>query len=248
MGLFSKIFGEKNESESTLSLGYTTELHNHLIPTIDDGVKTFDESLEVINALCQLGIKRIITTPHIKSDIFPNTEEKIISAAEEFKMQLAQHSKIQLEASAEYFLDEKFVQKIQSEKKLLSFGEGHILFETSHVFQSPFFGEVVFLLKSQGYVPIFAHPERYQYTFADFSMLEKMYESGVYFQMNINSLGGYYGKEPQKNAERLVESGMVDFVGTDAHGMRHITILEKSIQTKSYQKLLASDRILNDTI
>ncbi len=250
MELFSSLFNKKSsENKPTVALGYTTELHNHLLPSIDDGVGSIEESLQAIGSLASLGIKKIITTPHIKADIYNNTQEIIGTKLAELQSAVKKNNlEVTIEAAAEYYLDESFMRQVKGGKKLLSFGANYILFETSHVDESHFFIETVFELRMQGYKPIFAHPERYHYGFNNFSILERIYDTGVFFQLNINSLQGYYGKDQQKQAKILIEKGMVDFVGTDAHGMRHINILEKSIATKEYQKLMASGKIMNDKL
>ncbi|MFN0049727.1 MAG: tyrosine-protein phosphatase [Cytophagales bacterium] len=250
MDLFSSLFSPKqNENKPSSQLGYATELHNHLLPAIDDGVQSIEESMQVIGALYSFGIRKIISTPHIKFEVFNNTPAIIAAKLEEVKTALAARNiAIEIQAAAEYFLDEILLDKIKSNEALLTFGDKHILFETSHVDACPFLTEAVFNLKLQGYKPIFAHPERYQYGFFDFSILERIFDSGVLFQLNINSLNGYYGKEPQRQAKLLIERGMVDFVGTDAHGMRHIETLPKSIAMREYQNLLATGKILNNQL
>jgi len=249
MGILSLFHKKTRDNNATPSLGYHVEFHNHLLPGIDDGVGSIEESLGVIRALANLGIKKIITTPHIKADIFNNTPEIIEAKTNELNLALLDNNiDVSVLGAAEYYLDESFVGKIKTNRPLLSFGDQYILFETSHVEASPFFIEVVFLLRLQGYKPIFAHPERYQYAFSDFSILENLYNTGVFFQLNINSLSGYYGKSQQSQAKLLIEKGMIDFVGTDAHGMRHIDILAKSIETKSYHFLLDAGKIMNNTL
>lgn len=247
MNLFSALFPASQSGDSkSVQFGYSTEFHNHLLPGIDDGVDTVEESIEIIKKLYQGGIRKIITTPHIKTEIYNNTPEIILGKLAEVKAELKSRGiDIAFEAAAEYFIDETFLNKVKKEEPILTFGGKYLLMETSHSEASVLLTETVFQLKLQGYKPIFAHPERYQYAFHDFSLLERLYDSGLYFQLNINSIIGYYGKEPQRQAKLLIEKGMVDFVGSDTHGMAHVEMLQKSVATKEFQTLLAKGKLMN---
>lgn len=245
MGLLDKF---KKAENRTADYFFKTDLHSHLIPGVDDGVKSWDEAKQILQQLHEWGVENIVTTPHIKSDIFPNEEEKLISYFNELKAVAVQtYPQMKVAIAAEYYLDETFIEKLNKNKSILTFGDNYVLFETSHSIESPFFTEIVFEMRNRGYKPILAHPERYAYCFGHKSKLEKMYGTDVFFQLNINSLSGYYGEQPQKMAEWLIEQKMVDFVGTDCHGVRHLPHLEKGLASKSYQKLLSLP-ILNHSI
>ena len=99
--------------------------------------------------------------------------------------------------------------------------------------------ETVFELQAQGYQPVLAHPERYTYWYGRFEQLMKLRRDyGVLMQLNINSITGYYSPAAQKVAEQLIDGGLVDFVGTDAHHPRHIQMLRRSTQLPYLRKLL----------
>ena len=246
MGLFSKILNFS--SEEKVKYGLTTDLHSHFLPGIDDGVKSFEEAIEVIKGFHALGVKKIITTPHIMGDFYKNTPEIINGKRDELRKILKeQNIEVQLEAAAEYYLDEFFLNMIQSKAPLLTFGDKYILVETSYMNASNFFHDVVFALKTDGYKPILAHPERYVYLYDDFDEFVALYQTGVFFQININSLSGYYSKESKFFAERLIDEKMVDFIGSDCHGIRHLEPLRKSISTKYYEKLL-NLKLLNNEL
>lgn len=217
----------------------TTELHSHLIPGIDDGVKTLEESVDVIRVLHQMGYRKIITTPHIMGDYYQNSAANILPLLTKVRDELrAQQIDIELHAAAEYMVDDVFMQKVDS-GNLLTFGNNHVLIEMPFMEASPNIQEVLFALNLNGYKPVLAHPERYMYYAAQPSKYDALWDSEVLFQLNINSLVGYYSPAAQKAAEYLIRKKMVSMVGSDCHGMRHIPALEKSLQHDLYRDVCA---------
>ncbi|MFM9027629.1 MAG: tyrosine-protein phosphatase [Bacteroidota bacterium] len=252
MGIFSGIF--KGRSTSPVSptqsdFSYLkTDVHSHLIPGIDDGVKTLEESIEMLTGLVSLGFTKAITTPHIMSDCYRNTPEIIMNGLEKVKNGILEAGlPIMVEAAAEYYLDHGFIETLSSKKPLLTFGGKHVLFEVSYINPPDSINETVFELRMQGYQPVLAHPERYPYWYGDFGMFEKLREQGVMFQLNSNSLCGYYGPPAKKCAEKMIELGMIDFMGSDMHGIRHLEALKRTVHEKYYWKL-AERGLLNGTL
>jgi tyrosine-protein phosphatase YwqE len=153
-----------------------------------------------------------------------------------------------LHCAAEYYLDEWFIAKLENKVEMLTFGAPrYLLFETSFINKPINFDEAVFMMKMAGYVPVLAHPERYTYLYNSPGKLAEMRESGMFLQININSLGGYYSPAAQKVAERMIEDKIVDFAGTDTHNPKHISALERARASKYYSKLLQLP-LLNHTI
>jgi protein-tyrosine phosphatase len=225
------------------------DMHSHLLPGIDDGAESMEDSIIMIKELVSLGYKKLITTPHIMGDFFKNTPEIIHSKLDELKKAVAAEGiDIQLEAAAEYYLDEWFMAKLKTPEKLLTFGDKYLLFETSYINESSILNEVIFQMKAVGLRPVLAHPERYPYLYPDFDKCRGIYEKGVLFQININSLSGYYSKASQEFAKKLIDNEMVNFVGSDCHGIRHIEALKKSQQTKYYTKALELNLFNNNLL
>lgn len=190
-----------------------TDYHSHLLPGVDDGVQTVEESLEILRLYEQLGIREVWFTPHIMEDI-PNTTAGLRSRFEQFQKHYT--GNIRLHLAAEYMLDNLFKERL-AHRDLLPLGtEGnHLLVETSY-FNPPMdlYG-MLEKIKSAGFIPVLAHPERYTY------MGEKDYQrlkqAGVKFQSNLPSLVGGYGNPIQKKAERLHAHNMINLYGTDTH-------------------------------
>jgi tyrosine-protein phosphatase YwqE len=221
------------------------DMHSHILPGIDDGAATLQESIALVIKLKDLGFHKLIATPHIMADLYPNTTEIIEQALailhEEVEKQRIQ---IQIEAAAEYFFDETFETKIE-EGRLLTFGDGFLLFELSYVNQPNHLADVVKKLIQKGYKPILAHPERYLYLQQSLDDFNRIKDYGCYFQLNTLSLMGHYNKQIQKVAEYLIDHNLVDFIGSDIHRIKHADVLEKALYHPHLAKLLASNKLLN---
>lgn len=237
MGIFSKLFSSTNPGDNVPE-PILVDMHSHLLPGIDDGVKSIEESVSIIREFVKLGFKKLITTPHIMGDFYRNTPDIILSKLALVKARIAEEGiDIQLEAAAEYYLDESLINKLQKEEKLLTFGENYLLIETSYLNEPSNFAEAIALIKQSGYWPVLAHPERYQYLYRGFEKFEEIYALDISFQLNTNSLIGYYSKPAQMFAEKLIEKNMIHFIGSDCHSMKHIVALQKTMKLKEYNKL-----------
>lgn len=246
--MFSKLFSKIKSKKHKLSECYTTDIHSHLIPSIDDGVKTLDESISIIKEMHSLGFKRIITTPHIMNHRFPNTKETITSGYEKVKKELIKRDiDIRLEMAAEYYYDEHFIELVRK-KDLLTFGDNYVLFEFSYTTKPFRIEQTVYELLSLGYKPVLAHPERYSYYSSDYKKYDSLKDLGLLFQINLNSLNSFYGKKPKKAAEYLVDNNLVDFVGSDIHAMKYFDSLKKFTQTSKLKEVFQKNQIKNDFI
>lgn len=215
------------------------DMHSHVLPGLDDGSESLEQSVAMVRELYKLGYRKLTMTPHVMGDFYKNSPEDIRTKLEELKQEIQkQQIPIDLACAAEYYLDEWFVQKLDDNQPLLTFGENYLLFETSFINEPIHFQDIVFKIKSNGYTPVLAHPERYAYLYHRFNTLIDWHSSGLLFQVNLNSLVGYYGQEAKKVADKLLENNCVDFVGTDAHSEKHLMALQKLVHTKAYKILL----------
>jgi protein-tyrosine phosphatase len=238
--MFKSLFGKFSKTDSTFVdfSEIKTDMHSHLIPGIDDGAKTIDNSIALIRKLIGLGYKKLITTPHIMSDYYKNTPEIILGGLEKVKQALVKESiNIEIEAAAEYYLDDGFLDKLEH-SKLLTFGKNYLLFEISYINCPDNLKEIIFQMQVQGYKPIMAHPERYPFWYTRFDEYQSFRDQGVLLQINANSLSGYYGMEAKRTAEKLIDKEMVDLIGTDMHNLTHADALNKTTKEKYFKKLL----------
>jgi tyrosine-protein phosphatase YwqE len=224
--------------ESFSAIG--VDMHSHILPGIDDGSENLELSLELVQAMQALGYRKLIMTPHIMSDFYKNTPEIIREKLQLLRQAVKEAGiEMELDCAAEYYLDEGLLQKLEHGEELLTFGDNYLLFETSFLNEPLNLREVIFKMRSNGYNPVLAHPERYTYFYGKFDALVALREYGVLFQVNLNSLTGYYSPGAKEYAERLIDKGLVDFMGSDTHGVKHATNLHRVLSSKHMAKALA---------
>lgn len=233
-GFFSKKKVEQVRRFDLSTLG--VDMHSHVLPGIDDGAQNVDESIVLVQAMMNLGIKKIIATPHIMVDYYRNTPETIGNALEILKNELQkQHLDIEIEAAAEHLLDEGF-EILLDDGNVMPMTDNYLLFEMSFIDAHPNLIPLVQKMKDKGYKPILAHPERYPYFTIE--NCENMKSWGCDLQMNTISLTGYYGAKTKEMAEAMVDYNLVDFISSDMHHPRHAAALERSLKTTYLEKLL----------
>jgi protein-tyrosine phosphatase len=248
MNIIQRLFASKPK---VADVGFinpiTTELHSHLIPSIDDGVQSLEESIAVLKHFADKGYKKVITTPHIMGDFYKNGPENILPALEVVRAELKNREiNIELFAAAEYLIDDQFEKKIKA-GNLLTFGNRHVLVELPFTEEPPNLKSALFELRINDYKPVLAHPERYAFMGHQRSKYEELFEQGILFQINLFSLIGYYSPQIQKTAEFLIEQKMVSMVGSDCHGIRHLHAFNDSISSKNYQ-LICDLPLLNNEL
>ncbi|PLK44020.1 tyrosine-protein phosphatase [Emticicia sp. TH156] len=242
------IFNWKKPAADTLSF-LKTDIHSHLLPGIDDGSTDMERTINYIEELHKLGYKKFITTPHVKAGIFPNTPAIINNALNEVREAIKPlNLDIEIEAAAEYLLDEEF-ESILQRNELLSFGtKRYLLIEMSFISPPPNLSQLIFKLKTSGYSPVMAHPERYPYWWESLDKIADLKQAGCLLQLNLLSLAGYYGKKTKQVATKLLESGIIDFVGTDLHHERHLADIQLLTKDSKLMKLLKNKAFLNEML
>jgi protein-tyrosine phosphatase len=224
----------------------SADMHSHLLPGLDDGLKTLDETIVFIDELHRLGYRKLICTPHIICDMYPNNPETILSKLELVRSELKKTNiDITIEAAAEYMVDLEMEKSISSGEPLLTFGNNLILIEMSYIGASPNIEQVIFQLRLKGLQPILAHPERYIYYHYDFENYHRFIDLGCLLQVNLLSLLGYYGKPVKMIAEKLLKSKMIDLLGTDMHHERHLAALKDLASKKEFYKIIEGVEIKN---
>lgn len=163
---------------------------------------------------------------------------------------LQNDSTVTINAAAEYFLDDHFDQLLETNVPLLTIFDNYVLVEFSFVSPPLNFKEKLFEMQMKGYQPILAHPERYLYFMSDKRWYDELKNVGCYFQLNILSLAGYYGKQSLQLAHYLIDKQYVNLLGTDCHHLRHIEALRNagsSIMTPLHS-LLDAGQLLNPSL
>ncbi len=224
------------------------DVHSHFIPGIDDGAQTLSQSIELLTAMRALGYRKVITTPHSMADGYRNTPEIILGGLDKLRREVERVGlDIEVEAAAEYYLDHDLDPKVER-REVLSFGHNHLLFELPFISEPVMLKQVVFQMQTQGYRPVLAHPERYAFWYNDLSRYTELKERGVLFQLNLVALSGAYGPKAREIAERLIDAGAYEFLGSDCHHMGHVEAIRNTLTRPYLHKLIGSGKLLNNTL
>ncbi|MFD0799530.1 tyrosine-protein phosphatase [Maribacter chungangensis] len=217
-----------------------TDIHNHILPGIDDGAKTVEESIVLIKGMGEIGISNFICTPHIMENYYPNNKGSIQGALTlvENALKTNDLSHVNVKAAAEHMIDSGFEALVESDS-LMQISDNYILVEMSYLQASLNFEESIEKLKDKDLYPIFAHPERYAYLHHERNDYTRMKDLGMLFQLNLLSLSGYYGKDVHKKALNLLDHNLIDFVASDLHNKNHLKHLKNiQISPKVLDKIL----------
>lgn len=248
MSIFDRFIRKNTQGRRMSFESLHTDMHSHLIPGIDDGVKDLDTAVSLIGKMKELGFKKLITTPHIMTDLYKNNPTIINKGLNGLRKSVAKAGiDIQIEAAAEYQVDDGLIGILQS-NELMSFGDQYVMIELPYYNAPENLNEVIFEMQVAGYKIILAHPERYMYWHNKPSKLEELKNKDVYFQLNTISLSGYYSYPTRKMARRLIQGSMIDFLGSDLHNHQSLNLLEKAMTEPELEKLMESGKLKNHLI
>ncbi len=206
----------KKTIEASGLLSGATDNHSHILWGLDDGVKTKEDTLAILDLYEHLGLKTLWLTPHTMEDV-PNTTEGLKARFAE--LQAIYNGPLELRLASEYMIDTLFEQRLDA-RDLLTHGRDTVLVETSTWAPPIDLWEIIERMMSYGYRPLIAHPERYRYmTIKDYERLRTM---GTVLQLNLPSILGAYGEEVQVKAQMLLDKGFYTMVGSDCHRFRAI--------------------------
>ena len=217
-------FEKKTSIGTSRLLAGGADHHSHILPSVDDGFETMEEALPILARYEQLGIKRLWLTPHIMEDI-PNTPQKLSARFNELKA--TYNGNIKLCLAAEYMMDGNLSKLLDNGEELLPIGNAgkHLLVETSYFNPPMRLHQTLEQIKSLGYHPLLAHPERYMYM--DESDYRQLHQKGVKFQLNLASLAGGYGSVVKKKALWLLQNNYYTVCGSDLHCEESIELITK---------------------
>ena len=225
------------------------DIHNHILPGLDDGAKTVEDSIEMIRAFSEIGIKNFIVTPHIMHSYYPNNPETINNSLTLLKNALLKNNMkdISIQAAAEHMIDDNF-ESILEDGTIMPLPNKYLLVEMSYLQPSINFDEAILKISSKNYYTILAHPERYGYLHTKFKKYLDYKEKGILFQLNLLSLSDYYGKEVQQMALKLLGADLIDFMGSDVHNLNQMNSLKEiKVSSKLLKTLLPIIENTNQT-
>lgn len=232
-------FKSKPLLKELIPQGYT-DIHSHILYGIDDGAKTIDDTLFLLNSCKEFGFSNMITTPHTCSGIWDNTKEGITEKLAAVKTQLPDLTgELNLRAASEYMIDDTFL-KLFGREPLLTLKDNYVLVEMSYINPPIQLFDILFELQVAGYKPVLAHPERYNFYHNNFDAYKKLKKAGCHFQANLLSTVGYYGEPVTKTVDKLFKNDMIDFTGSDIHHKNHIDSFSRKIKISEAESLIAA--------
>jgi protein-tyrosine phosphatase len=242
-----KLFSRSRPSTEKTDLSQLrADMHSHFIPGIDDGAPDMETSVQLIRGMMELGYAKIITTPHIMWDMYRNTPEKILKGLELLRAAVkAAGLEVEINAAAEYFLDDHVAELIRHNEPLLTISGKMVLVEFSMAHASMGLKDILFDMQMQGYQPVIAHPERYIYLEKSKEFYDELKDVGCLFQLNLLSLSNYYGKSVHELAQYLIKKGYYELAGSDVHNERQVEALQHSGISSALKRLLDSGKIIN---
>jgi protein-tyrosine phosphatase len=214
-------------TDDPLSIG---DVHSHLVPGVDDGARTIEDTLEGIELMTQAGIRKIITTPHVDASLVCDPEgyaehmDHVDRAWLDAEREVAERfPEVDFRRGHEVMLD--IPDPDLEDERLRLGGSSFVLLEWPRLQLPPGTTGVLSRLRLSGIRPIVAHPERYVGFDRDLELAKEWRRVGAYSQVNYGSLVGRYGPEARRLAFRLLQLGLVDYLSTDFHGRPHLKLL-----------------------
>ncbi len=215
------------------------DFHSHILPNIDDGSRSLNETIHILKEAQKAGFTKIISTSHYIDGYYEANEDQRAKLLNEVKenfqgMELYLGNEIYITNQMTELLSEKKASTINNSK--------YVLFELPMNTKAMDVKEVVFRLMEKGYVPIIAHPERYKYVKENIEYVRELADMGVLFQSNYGSSIGMYGKKAQKTQKKLLEEGLIQFFGSDVHTVEQVyTKMPKIL--KKLRKIISEEEL-----
>lgn len=211
--------------------GYV-DIHSHVLFGIDDGAQTVTDSHFLLQSMVDLKFSKCITTPHTMKHVWDNSSKSITERLNDVKKALPDlAARLDLQAASEYLMDDNLTPLFKA-GPLLTLKDNYVLVEMSYLNPPMQLHDIIFELQLAGYIPVLAHPERYAFYHPDFDQYHKLKKAGCFFQLNLLSTVGYYGKGVTEAAQKLLQKGMIDFTGSDIHHKNHVAAFSRKVLIK----------------
>jgi protein-tyrosine phosphatase len=230
------------------------DIHSHILYGVDDGPKTIKKSIALLRMYSELGIKKVIATPHYKVDICETDSDDILSKCNELNdISVKEDLNVKVYTGNEIMLNSN-IEKLLENKEVLTLGyTQYILIEMPFTVFMPNTFDILYRLKLKGYKVIMAHPERYYPLMRDTGIVKKLKELNILFQLDIMSLYDSRMKEIRKFAIYLLKNSFIDIVASDVHSRFKQQVLlkefinsnKRKIKTDILKKVLYNNKIIN---
>lgn len=212
------------------------DLHSHILPGLDDGSAAMEDTLAIARQLSDAGFHTVIATPHVLDGGVFLPREEILASVERVQEAL-RSAKIPLEIypGSEVYIFPDLARWVMNGKIMTINNSQYLLLELPLMEVPTYTEQVFFDLQVNGITPVLAHPERYERLIREPQILCEWGRKGVLFQVNIRSIGGRYGRHAREMARSMLASGLVHFLGSDAHR----PLREPSLYTEELRMIMA---------
>lgn len=215
------------------------DFHSHILPSVDDGSRNMEETLNLIQEAKEVGFTKIISTSHYMQNYYEYNEyerKKILDSIKE------QVNDIELFLGSETYISNEMVSLLKNKEVSTINNSKYVLFELPMNMKPFNVKEVIYRLIENEYIPIIAHPERYSYIQKDIEYVRELSEMGALFQANYGSVVGWYGKDAEKSVKKLLKENLIHFFGSDVHRTNHTyTIIPKAL--KKIRKITNEEKL-----
>ena len=226
------------------------DIHSHIIPGVDDGARSIDTSMRMLQIAADDGISEIILTPHNKPGHHPVDFSALASKVEELQKRLSENdTAIKLYIGNEIYYRSELVSEIENGLAATLAGTHYVLVEFGPLEDYDYIRSGIYTLLMNGYRPVLAHAERYRNIRVKKLGLEDLAAMGCYIQLNADSIMGKYGFEVRQFTRKLLKKELVHFIATDAHDIdKRAPRLSACAEyiTKKYGEDYASDLLYDN--
>ena len=194
------------------------DFHTHILPNIDDGSKSVEETFNLIKEAESVGFDSIISTSHYIENYYESPVEERQEWINALSGALQKENiNVNLYLGNEVYFSENII-KLLNENKITTINNSkYILFEFAMNVKPINVYDVIYEMLQNNIIPILAHPERYRFIHQDPSLIYELLDTGVLMQLNLASIIGWYGEKAEILAKKFLESNMISFLGTDVH-------------------------------
>lgn len=215
------------------------DFHSHILPNVDDGSRDMEETLNLIQEANEVGFTKIISTSHYMQNYYESNEDERQCLLDSIK-KLANDTELFL--GSEIYLSNEMVSLLKNKKASTINNSKYVLFELPMNMKPFNTKEVIYRLIENEYIPIIAHPERYNYVQKDIKYVKELVEMGALFQANYGSIVGWYGKDAERSVKKLLKENLIHFLGSDVHRTNNTyTIIPKAL--KKIRKIISEEKL-----
>lgn len=219
------------------------DIHSHIIPNVDDGARSVEETFNILKEAQEAGFTDVILTSHFLLNYYETNAQELIFWKEKLQEVLKkQGTKINLHSGMEIYITNQMEELLENKKILTLANSRYMLIELPLATNVKYFDYVVYYLEAKGIKPIIAHPERYKCVQKDPDIVEEYIEKGCLIQCNYGSIVNLYGCEAEKTIKTLLKKNQVHFLGSDVHRENgtYLIILDA---IKKIRKIIGENKI-----